>query len=82
MIFIDREQKIIITLTKNIMKTLTRMMFVVLLGLAISLVIKNTSLQSELNELTEDEVRTEWIKAQVELSRENKNIIVVEDGRK
>lgn len=64
------------------MKTLTRMMFVVLLGLAISLGIKNTSLQSELNELTEDEVRTEWIKAQVELSHENKNIIVVEDGRK
>lgn len=64
------------------MKTLTRMMFVVLLGLAISSRIKNTSLQSELNELTEDEVRTEWIKAQVELNHENKNIIVVEDGRK
>lgn len=64
------------------MKTLTSMMIVILLGLAISLGIKNTSLQSELNELTEDEVRTEWIKAQVELSYDNKNIIVVEDGCK
>lgn len=64
------------------MKTLTRMMFVALLGLAISIEIKNTSLQSELNEIKEDEVRTEWIKAQVELNHENKNIIVVEDGRK
>lgn len=64
------------------MKTLTSMMIVVLLGLAISFVFKNTSLQSELNELREDEVRTEWIKAQVELSHENKNIIVVDNGCK
>ena len=55
------------------MKTLTRMMFVVLLGLAISLVIKNTSLQSELNELKEDEVRTEWEKAADELKYHNNN---------
>lgn len=64
------------------MKTLTSMMIVILLGLTILLGIKNNSLQSELNELREDEVRTEWIKAQIELSHENKNIIVVEDGRK
>ena len=64
------------------MKTLTRMMFVILLGLAISFVTKNNSLQSELNEITENEIRTEWIKAQVEINHENKNIIVVEDGRK
>lgn len=64
------------------MKTLTSMMIVVLLGLAISFVSKNTSLQSELNELTEDKVRTEWIKAQVDLNHENKNIIVVDNGCK
>lgn len=64
------------------MNTLIRMMFVVLLGLAISFGNKSNSLQSELNEITEDEIRTEWIKAQVEVNHENKNIIVVEDGRK
>lgn len=64
------------------MKTLTSMMIVILLGLTISFGIKNNSLQSELNELREDEVRTEWIKAQFDLNHENKNIIVVEDGCK
>ena len=61
-------------------RTFTKLIIVILLGLAVSFGIRKDTLQSELNELTEDEVRTEWIKAQVELNHENKNLNVVEDG--
>lgn len=61
-------------------RTFTKLIIVVLLGLAVSLTVRNYTLQKELTKLTEDEVRTEWIKAQVDLNHENKNIIVVEDG--
>jgi len=63
------------------MKLLTRLMLAILLGLAISITIKNYTLQSELDQIKEDEVRTEWVKA-AKANHENKNIIVVEDGKK
>lgn len=61
-------------------RTFTKLIIVILLGLAVSFGIRNYTLQSELNELREDEVRTEWVKAQVELNHVNKNLNVVEDG--
>ena len=57
-------------------RTFTKLIIVILLGLAVSFGIRNYTLQSELNELTEDEVRTEWIKAAIE----NNDSTMVEDG--
>lgn len=61
-------------------RTFTKLICVILLGLAVSFGIRNYTLQKELTKLTEDEVRTEWINAQVELNHVNKNINVVDNG--
>ena len=61
-------------------RTFTKLICVILLGLAVSFGIRNYTLQSKLNELREDEVRTEWINAQVELNHVNNNINVVDNG--
>ena len=58
------------------MRTFTKLIIVILLGLAVSFVIRNYTLQSELNELREDYVRTEWINAAIE----NNESTMVEDG--
>lgn len=63
-------------------RTFTTLICVILLGLQVSFGIRNYTLKKELTKLTEDAVRTEWVKAQVELNHINKNINVVEDGRK
>ena len=57
-------------------RTFTKLIIVILLGLAVSFVIRNYTLQSELNELREDYVRTEWINAAIE----NNESTMVEDG--
>ena len=61
-------------------RTFTKLIIVILLGLAVSFTVRNYTLQSELNELKENEVRTEWVNAQVELNHVNKNINVVDNG--
>lgn len=61
-------------------RTFTKLIIVILLGLAVSLGIRNYTLQKELTKLTEDEVRTEWVNAQVELNHVNKNLNVVDNG--
>lgn len=61
-------------------RTFTKLICVILLGLAVSFTVRNYTLQSELNELREDEVRTEWVKAQVELNHVNKKLNVVDNG--
>lgn len=61
-------------------RTFTKLIIVILLGLAVSFGIRNYTLQKELTKLTENEVRTEWVNAQVELNHVNKNLNVVEDG--
>lgn len=61
-------------------RTFTKLIIVILLGFAVSFTVRNYTLQSELNELREDKVRTEWINAQVEFNHVNKNINVVENG--
>lgn len=58
------------------MRTFTKLIIVILLGLAVSFGIRNYTLQSELNELREDYVRTEWINAAIE----NNESTMVEDG--
>lgn len=62
------------------MRTFTKLIIVILLGLAVSFTVKNYTLQKELTKLTEDEVRTEWVNAQVELNHVNKNLNVVDNG--
>lgn len=57
-------------------RTFTTLICVILLGLAVSFGIRNYTLQSKLNELRKDEVRTEWIKAAIE----NNDSTMVEDG--
>ena len=57
-------------------RTFTTLICVILLGLAVSFGIRNYTLQSELNELREDEVRTEWIKAAIE----NNDSTMVDNG--
>lgn len=49
-------------------RTFTKLIIVILLGLAVSFGIRNYTLQKELTKLTENEVRTEWVNAQVELN--------------
>lgn len=61
-------------------RTFTKLIIVILLGLAVSFGIRNYTLQKELTKLTENKVRTEWVNAQVELNHVNKNLNVVEDG--
>lgn len=61
-------------------RTFTKLIIVILLGLAVSFGIRNYTLQKELTKLAEDEVRTEWVKAQVELNHVNKNLNVVDNG--
>lgn len=57
-------------------RTFTKLIIVILLGLAVSFGIRNYTLQKELTKLTENEVRTEWIKAAIE----NNDSTMVEDG--
>lgn len=57
-------------------RTFTTLICVILLGLAVSFGIRNYTLQSELNELREDEVRTEWIKAAIK----NNDSTMVDNG--
>lgn len=57
-------------------RTFTKLIIVILLGLAVSFTVRNYTLQSELNELKEDEVRTEWIKAAIE----NNDSTMVDNG--
>lgn len=61
------------------MKTLTSILIMILLALAISIDIKNDSLQRELYQLNEDKVRTEWINA---AAIENNDTIIIGDGCK
>lgn len=61
-------------------RTFTKLIIVILLGLAVSFGIRNYTLQKELTKLAEDEVRTEWVKAQFELNHVNKNLNVVDNG--
>lgn len=57
-------------------RTFTKLIIVILLGLAASFGIRNYTLQKELIKLTEDEVRTGWIKAAIE----NNDSTMVENG--
>lgn len=57
-------------------RTFTKLICVILLGFAVSFTVRNYTLQSELNELKEDEVRTEWIKAAIE----NNDSTMVDNG--
>lgn len=57
-------------------RTFTKLIIVILLGLAVSFGIRNYTLQKELTKLTENEVRTEWVKAAIE----NNDSTMVEDG--
>ena len=57
-------------------RTFTKLIIVILLGLAVSFGIRNYTLQKELTKLTENEVRTEWIKAAIE----NNDSTMVENG--
>lgn len=57
-------------------RTFTTLICVILLGLAVSFGIKNYTLQKELTKLTEDEVRTEWVKAAIE----NNDSTMVDNG--
>ena len=57
-------------------RTFTKLIIVILLGLAVSFTVRNYTLQSELNELRENEVRTEWIKAAIE----NNDSTMVDNG--
>lgn len=58
------------------MRTFTKLICVILLGLALSFTVRNCTLQKELDKLKEDEVRTEWINAAIE----NNDSTMVEDG--
>lgn len=57
-------------------RTFTKLIYVILLGLALSFTVRNYTLQKELDKLKEDEVRTEWVKAAIE----NNDSKMVEDG--
>lgn len=57
-------------------RTFTKLICVILLGLAVSFTVRNYTLQKELTKLTEDEVRTEWIKAAIE----NNDSTMVDNG--
>lgn len=57
-------------------RTFTKLIIVILLGLAVSFGIRNYTLQKELTKLTKNEVRTEWVKAAIE----NNDSTMVEDG--
>lgn len=57
-------------------RTFTKLICVILLGLAVSFGIRNYTLQKELTKLTEDEVRTEWVKATIE----NNDSTMVDNG--
>lgn len=61
-------------------RTFTKLICAILLGFAVSFTVRNYTLQKELTKLTEDEVRTEWVNAQVELNHVNKNLNVVDNG--
>ena len=65
------------------MKKLSTIIIAVLLGLAISVTIKNNSIKSELDRIKENEVRTEWVKCAKEVQPQN-NVIngVVNNGSK
>lgn len=57
-------------------RTFTKLICVILLGLAVSFTVRNYTLQKELTKLTEDEVRTEWVKAAIE----NNDSTMVDNG--
>lgn len=61
------------------MKLITNLMIALLLGLAISITDKNSEIQSELNELNNEALQNEWVKAGVELNHINKALNVVGD---
>ena len=58
-------------------RTFTKLICVILLGLAVSFTVRNYTLQKELDKLKEDEVRTEWVKAAIE---NNDSTMVVDNG--
>lgn len=57
-------------------RTFTKLICVILLGLAVSFTVRNYTLQKELTKLTENEVRTEWVKAAIE----NNDSTMVDNG--
>lgn len=64
------------------MKLITNLMIALLLGLAISINNGNKSIQSKLNELNNEALQNEWVKAGVEHNHINKALNVVgEDGK-
>lgn len=63
-------------------KLLSTIIIAELLGLAISVTIKNKSLQSELDRAKENEVRTEWVKCAKEVQPLNNDIYGVNNGNK
>lgn len=57
-------------------RTFTKLIIVILLGLAVSFGIRNYTLQNELTKLTKNEVRTGWVKAAIE----NNDSTMVDNG--